>query len=402
MNESANSEHKAPGGNRSTLTERVQSLRLPDRPQRGLGLAFVPWILCVVLAASTGYFAWKANDQAQVNETVGNVGDDGKQPQAQTQTKSSTSKPGSAPASGDLVMQSKGYIVPVHQILVSPQVGGRVIELKFQEGDRVTKDFILAKIEDKEFREDYNRTLAQAEAAKHRWQELWKYREDEIQQVKAELDDTKTQHTQLEQEWKRSQALRTANALAAKEYEEAESAFKSMGFRVKRLALTLQLLQPGKGPRDERIGAAKAEMDQAHAEMEKAKWKLDQCIVKAPITGTILSKKAEEGNQVNPAAFSNGLAASLCELADLADLEVDLAIAERDISKIFKGQMCKVKAEAFEEQSYDGFVSRIMPMADRGKGAVPVRVKIVIPQEEAGMYLRPEMGAVVVFYNKKR
>ncbi|MCI0641651.1 MAG: efflux RND transporter periplasmic adaptor subunit [Gemmataceae bacterium] len=400
MSESANSEHEAPAGSRLSLTERVQSLRLLDRPQRGLGLGFVPWILCVVLAASTGYFAWKANDQAQANDAVGNEGDDAKQPNAaQTQPKQSTRNPGSTPVSGDLVTQSKGYIVPVRQILVSPQVGGRVIELNFKEGDHVNKDFILAKIEDKEFREDYNRTLAMANAAKHRWQELWKYREDEIRQAQADLDDTKTQRDQALQEWKRSQALRSANALAAKEYEEAESAYKSMDFRFKRLEFTLNLLR--KGPRDERIAAAKAEMDQANAEMEKAKWKLDQCIVKAPITGTILSKKAEEGNQVNPAAFSNGLAASLCELADLADMEVDLAIAERDISKIFKGQVCKVKAEAFEERSYEGFVSRIMPMADRGKGAVPVRVKIMIPQEEAGMYLRPEMGAVVVFYNKK-
>ena len=42
-----------------------------------------------------------------------------------------------------------------------------------------------------------------------------------------------------------------------------------------------------------------------------------------------------------------------------------------------------------------------MPTADRSKGAVPVRVKIEIPRAEEGQYLRPEMGAVVTFYNKK-
>ena len=42
-----------------------------------------------------------------------------------------------------------------------------------------------------------------------------------------------------------------------------------------------------------------------------------------------------------------------------------------------------------------------MPTADRAKGAVPVRVKIHIPREEEGQYLRPEMGAVVTFLNAR-
>jgi hypothetical protein len=42
-----------------------------------------------------------------------------------------------------------------------------------------------------------------------------------------------------------------------------------------------------------------------------------------------------------------------------------------------------------------------MPIGDRGKAAVPVRVKIDVPREEAGRFLRPDMGALVTFYNKK-
>jgi hypothetical protein len=51
-------------------------------------------------------------------------------------------------------------------------------------------------------------------------------------------------------------------------------------------------------------------------------------------------------------------------------------------------------------QGYAGFVSRLMPTADRAKGAVPVRVRIRredIPEDEAGKYLRPDMGALVSF-----
>jgi hypothetical protein len=41
-----------------------------------------------------------------------------------------------------------------------------------------------------------------------------------------------------------------------------------------------------------------------------------------------------------------------------------------------------------------------MPQADRAKGAVPVRVKIAIPREEEGQFLRPDMGAIVTFFAK--
>jgi len=40
-----------------------------------------------------------------------------------------------------------------------------------------------------------------------------------------------------------------------------------------------------------------------------------------------------------------------------------------------------------------------MPIADRAKGAVPVRVKLTVPADEEGVYLKPEMGAVVTFLN---
>ena len=38
-----------------------------------------------------------------------------------------------------------------------------------------------------------------------------------------------------------------------------------------------------------------------------------------------------------------------------------------------------------------------MPIANRAKGAVPVRVKIKVPKDEEGVYLKPEMGAIVAF-----
>jgi multidrug resistance efflux pump len=150
-----------------------------------------------------------------------------------------------------------------------------------------------------------------------------------------------------------------------------------------------------KGTREERRAVAKAEYEQTCAERDKAKWRLDACVVLAPISGVILEKKTELGNTVRPEAFSNGLSASVCDMADLKSLEVEVDISERDIREIRKGQKCIIRTEAFTEKKYDGIVARIMPVASRSKASVTVRVKIFVPDDERD--LRPEMRARVQF-----
>lgn len=134
--------------------------------------------------------------------------------------------------------------------------------------------------------------------------------------------------------------------------------------------------------------------------MEQAKWRLDNCIIRAPIDGTVLTKKAELGNLVNPMAFSASSSGggAVCDIANLADLEVDLEIPERDIRKLKLNQRCRIKADAFSDLAYEGFLDRIMPIANRAKSIVSVRVKVKLPAGEVpGTYLKPEMGAVVSF-----
>src|SRR5260370_11350434 len=133
------------------------------------------------------------------------------------------------------------------------------------------------------------------------------------------------------------------------------------------------------GPRDNRIEAAKRRVTQAEEEVVKTRWRLDNCTIRAPISGTILTKFAEEGNIVNQ--LSLNLKGSICDMADLSDLEVDLSIQERDVSRVFKGQRCRIRPEAYPERIYEGYVSRLMPIDNRGKGAIPVRVKLIVHKD---------------------
>jgi multidrug resistance efflux pump len=269
-----------------------------------------------------------------------------------------------------------------------------ITSLKVVEGQRVKKDDILAQLETTDYDADNQRALAAVGSAEQHLLELKNgSRKEEVAEAQAELQESEAQRNQLYSEWQRMMQLRKSGVATQGEYDVAEANFKANDRRVERLKKAYELLVAG--PRQEKIGAAEADLGLANAEAAKTKWRLDNCTIRAPISGTILTKKAEEGNIVNPVVMNGSY--SLCEMADLSDLEVDLKIQERDISKIFRGQKCKIRTEAWPDRVYDGYVSRLMPIADRNQGAVPVRVKVNVPADEEGVYLKPEMGAIVSF-----
>lgn len=322
------------------LSQRVRSLRLPHRSAESRGGSHrVVWALCALFALSTAVLGY-----------LHFIGPAVSPPEQQTVPTKPAAAAGNSVAadaapSGGFALEAKGYIIPAHQILVSPKVGGMIVELRIIESQRVKKDDILAKLEDTQYRAERDRAKAT------------------LAQAKARLVRCLADHV-------RAESLLPKNAISQSDFD-----------------LSL-------GSRDEAAAAVKL----AQAELDKAEWQLDNCIIRAPVSGTILKKNAEEGSLVNPIALQGFF--SLCEMADLSDLEVDLTIQERDISRVFAGQKCKIRAEAFPDRIYDGYVSRLMPTADRAKGAVPVRVKVKVPADEEGVYLKPEMGALVSFLNK--
>jgi HlyD family secretion protein len=399
------------------LSERVRSLRLSESSDATSGAAWrswIPWAICVFLFCAAGVFALEAfspiNDdliKKLAQERGLNVG--------KGAADSSVGKlvlpgaPGSSSSSVEISLESKGYLIAYKLIQVSPKITGTVLKLNIEEGKEVPKDFVLAELEDIEYQSDLDHAIEAKKSAEGRLEELRKYREAEIRQTKADLDDSIFQRDQAKAKFERTVVLKQRNAVSPEDYEAAEFGFRSLEARTVRLQLAYDLMRSG--PRDAKIATAIGDIGQAKADLKKANWRWENTLVKAPIKGIILSKKTEEGNIVNPSAFSNGLSASLCEMANLHDLEVDLSIAERDIAKVFDKQECRIRAEAFPGRIYRGYVSRMMPIGDRGKSSVPVRVCVQfpaqdqkgqpLPLEKQGAFLRPDMGAIVTFLNRE-
>jgi HlyD family secretion protein len=390
-NPTANHQTPAEGVSRNALSlrDRVKALRLPDRPPpRRSPLAIVPWVLCLICLVATVVMAMRQPKPVDAEEKSSDS--------ALAYTTTSQLRP------GDAMLESKGYLVPIRKIQVSPKVGGMVLKLYFTEGDIVKQGQALAELEDIDYEADFFRQKGMTEAARQRWKELELSLPHMIDQAKADLADAMAQYNNEYVQLQSEIASREGASIV--DVQKRKATVAAMAERVKRQKEQVAMI--GKGTLAAKVAAAKGELEQNEADLKKAAWRLGNCKIPAPVTGIILTKSAEEGSLVNPSAYSNGLSASLCDMADLTKIEVDLSIPENDVARIIKfrqehkfSQKCQVRVDAFPERVYDAWVSRIMPTADRAKGAVPVRVQIKIAEAEAGIYLRPDMRAAVTFLN---
>ena len=388
------------------LRNRVQQIRLDNQIGRGSGggggSSWLPWILCILLALSWAGVAIRSYHAAPA-PTGGDAG---------SAANSSSGAP-TQTAVDMTIPPVMGYLVPARQIAVSPiDVGGRLIESNVVEGKRYNEGDVLAKLDPASYFavfEESKATLAAQQqrlnAAQARLKELdpKSVRPIELDQVRAQIKESEAQEARASDEQKRFASITGASG---RELDQARNDLLAASARVAKLKTDLEILVIG--PRKEKLTAAAADVEAARADVEAAaarmsqsKWRLDNCVIKAPITGTVLEKNAEKGNLVNPMAFGAGTG-SLCKMADLSDLEVDLEIPEKDIAKLKVGQPCRVKAEAFPDRTYEATLDRIMPIANRARSIVNVRVKVKLPAGEVpGTFLKPEMGARVEFLQSK-
>jgi multidrug efflux pump subunit AcrA (membrane-fusion protein) len=141
------------------------------------------------------------------------------------------------------------------------------------------------------------------------------------------------------------------------------------------------------------VAVARAAVDVARARLALAQYHLDCTVVRAPVSGTVLVKRAVAGGFVNPAGYQ--VPASVCDLADLRAMEVEVWVGERDLARVAKGQPCVVRLDAYPTTSYRGRVARLLPVADRARGAVGVRLGLEVPAGDD--HVRPDLRAVVRF-----
>ena len=96
---------------------------------------------------------------------------------------------------------------------------------------------------------------------------------------------------------------------------------------------------------------------------------------------------------VAPLAGAASSKAAVVTIADMSSLEVDADVSEANITRVAPEQSCEITLDAYPQQRYPGYVTKIVPTADRAKATVMVKIKF----KEYDHRVLPEMGAKITF-----
>jgi len=292
--------------------------------------------------------------------------------------------------SGSVILTATGYIIPHHKIEANSKVTGRVAWIGVEKGDKVKEGQVLVRLEDQEFRAQYDQARGAAESAKAQLDELQHgSRPEEIQQAEHNLSEARATAANDKVTLDRTKKLVSQAVLSQQALDDATAKYESSQQRVHSLEQNYRLSKLG--PRAEEIDRAKGALTQAEGQAAYAKSQLDATVIRAPITGTILDRSVEKGELLT-GQFASA-ARPVFSLANLEDIQADLDIAQDDFAKLGPHQKAVVTVDAFPDLKWDGVIAEVSPEANRQKATIEVKVQILNPDS----HLRPEMNTTVRF-----
>ena len=251
-------------------------------------------------------------------------------------------------------------IVTTHEVVVGPQIQGRIEKLLVNEGDTVEKGKLLAVLAPDELREErafYGASLegagaqvAQSEAAL-RLEE--KQVTGQIAQAEATLDATtarreasNAEQTRTRLEYERAQAMHTSGVGTTQQLEQARSAYEVARSNAASLAKEIDAAQAAvrlaRASLDEiairrtQLTAMRTQRAAAEAQRSKADVRLAYTEMRAPIAGIVDTRAAREGEVVTPGG-------AVLTLIDPDNLWVRADVEETYIDRVKLGDHVQVR-----------------------------------------------------------
>ena len=133
----------------------------------------------------------------------------------------------------------------------------------------------------------------------------------------------------------------------------------------------------------ESIQSASETLRGAELSMESTQDTMNNYTITSPISGTIIEKAAKVGD-----ALSTG--SDLCTIYDLSYLEMTINVDELQVSSLSVGQTVQVTADAVQDRTYEGVVTRVSMKGDTSGGTTTYPVTVRIDETDG---LRPGMNA---------
>jgi len=237
-----------------------------------------------------------------------------------------------------------GDIEPWQAVEVVPHISGKVAKIYVDAGDTVKKGDILAELD--------------TEAAKL-----------QLKQAEAGLAIAQANYNDAELNWKRMQNLSEKGTVSEQQYEKVKLAYD----------------------------AAQAQLKQAKAALELAKYQLEVSVMKAPFDGVIASKNLNEGEIINPMMMMQG-SKSVVTLIDISKVKIRVSVPDRYIKNISYGLPVYVTVDTYPGKVFQAKIHTISPSANPLSRAFDVEVMV----ENSNYQLKPGMFARVNIAIEKR
>ena len=250
-----------------------------------------------------------------------------------------------SPAKSNAVLTASGYVVAQREASVSSKGTGVLEYLGVVEGDKVKRGQIIARLDDRDI-------------------------EAQLDEAKSNLQFYKAQVKEVENNYNREKELFERGLSSQQSLDQAEANYKTL----------------------------LANINIAEARIRAAEVALENMIIRAPFDGTVLTKNAEVGEIVAPFGASTTSRAAVVTIADMTSLMVETDVSESNIEKIKQDSDCEIVLDAYPDKSYQGFVFKIVPTADRSKATVLVKVGF----KNYDSRVLPEMSAKVSFLSEKK
>lgn len=258
-------------------------------------------------------------------------------------------------AAANSVLDASGYVVARRQATVSSKVTGKVVEVFVEEGMRVEKDQVVARLDDTTQQAQLSLVRAQAESSR------------------ALLDEIEAQLRNARLERDRFRDLAKRNLTSQSSVDSADATFDQLAARLE---------------------TGRENVKVAERNIELAEDSLSNMTIEAPFAGMVVSKNAQPGEMISPISAGGGFTRTgICTIIDTDSLEIEVDVNEAYIQRVKAGQRVSATLDAYSDWRIPAEVIAIVPTADRQKATVKVRIGFLERDERV---LR-DMGVKVAF-----
>ena len=139
---------------------------------------------------------------------------------------------------------------------------------------------------------------------------------------------------------------------------------------------------------DNQLQSSEIQLDNARNSYNNALERLEDYTITAPISGTVVELKYNEGETIEQSTSGNIVAV----IYDMSQYTFDMNIDELDITNVSIGQEVKITCDARTGSEYTGYITKISKQGTSQNGVTSYPVTVTVDDENALAELRPGMN----------